>query len=83
MKNFMLVLLALGLVATFGLVVQAKVTGLPHVYNLTFNDQGNPGKDSSENGNNGELKGGASGLPTVILVVEYNLMVMMATSKWL
>ena len=59
MKNFMLVLLALGLVMTFGVVVQAKVTGLPHVYNLTFNDQGNPGKDSSENGNNGELKGGA------------------------
>ena len=59
MKNFTLVLLALGLVMIFGVAVQAKVTGLPHVYNLTFNDQGNPGKDSSENGNNGELKGGA------------------------
>ena len=59
MKYLMTSLLIASLVMPFGLVAKAGVSALPHVFNLSFDDKGNPGKDESGNGNKGELKGGA------------------------
>ncbi|MAT74002.1 hypothetical protein CMK14_02455 [Candidatus Poribacteria bacterium] len=40
-------------------VAQAGVSSLPHVFNLSSDDKGNPGKDQDTNGNKGELQDNA------------------------
>ena len=59
MKYLMTSLLIASLVTSFGLVAKAGVSALPHVFNLSFDDKSNSGKEQSGNGNRGELKGGA------------------------
>ena len=56
MRNFILGLLALGLIMAFEAIGHAA---LPHVFALSFDDQANPGKDMSGNGNDATLNGGA------------------------
>ena len=59
MKYLMTSLLIASLVTSFGLVAKAGVSALPHVFNLSFDDKSNSGKEQSGNDNRGELKGGA------------------------
>ena len=59
MKYLMTSLLIASLVTSFGLVAKAGVSALPHIFNLSFDDKSNSGKEQSGNGNRGELKGGA------------------------
>ena len=56
-KNLITRTLFLFFIMSFCLTVNAGISKLPHVFNLSFDDKGNPGKDESENGNKGELKG--------------------------
>ncbi len=57
MRNCATALVIVGLAMAVGLGAQAAA---PHVFSLTFDDGGNPGQDSSGNGNDATLNGGAT-----------------------
>ena len=59
MKNLIKSMLFSFFIMSFCLTVNAGISKLPHVFNLSFDDKSDPGKDESDNGNKGELKGAA------------------------